>query len=76
MSVSKHDKDISISRAVGQFLGHLWGASTRPVEKTGPKRREVGRETTRAEGMIDGKKVVLRRTTIDEVEVHEDDPGQ
>lgn len=69
--VSKHDKDISISRAVGQFFGHLWGASTRPVKKDGPQRREVGRETTQAEGLIDGKKVVLRRTTIDEVEVHE-----
>lgn len=79
MFVSKHDKDISISRAVGRFLGHLWGASTKPVEKHGPEHeprcREVGRETTRAEGVIDGKKVVLRRTTIDEVEVHEDRTG-
>ncbi len=68
--MSKNDKDISISRAVGQFFGHLWGASTKPVDNA---QREVLRnETQEAQGEIDGKKVVLRRTTIEEVEIQED----
>lgn len=68
--MSKNDKDISITRAVGQFFGHLWGATTKPVENA---RREVLRnETQEAQGEIDGKKVVLRRTTIEEVEIQED----
>ncbi len=73
--MSKNDKDISISRAVGQFFGHLWGASTKPV---GPddavgERREVRRETQETRGELDGKKVVLRRTTIEEIELKKDD---
>lgn len=71
--MSKNDKDISISRAVGQFFGHLWGASTKPVAKDELQRHEVKRETQEAEGEIDGKKVVLRRTTIEEVEFREGD---
>lgn len=70
--MSKEDKDISISRAVGQFFGHLWGASTKPVKKDEPQRHEVRRETEEGEGEIDGKKVVLRRTTVEEVEFKED----
>lgn len=68
--VNNDDKDISISRAVGRFFGHLWGASTKPVKKDGSEsqRHEVNRETQEAEGEIDGKKVVLRRTTVEEVE--------
>ncbi len=71
--MSKEDKDISISRAVGQFFGHLWGASTKPVSKDEPQRHEVRRETQEAEGEVDGQKVVLRRTTIEEVEFREAD---
>lgn len=71
--MSKNDKDISISRAVGQFFGHLWGASTKPVENT--HREVVRNETQEAQGEIDGKKVVLRRTTIEEVEIREDRPS-
>ncbi|MCR9074896.1 MAG: hypothetical protein NXI07_02545 [bacterium] len=71
--MSKEDKDISISRAVGQFFGHLWGASTKSVSKDEPQRHEVRRETQEAEGEVDGKKVVLRRTTIEEVEFREGD---
>lgn len=71
--MSKNDKDISISRAVGQFFGHLWGASTKPVSKDEPQRHEVKRETQEAEGEVNGNKVVLRRTTIEEVEFKEDD---
>ncbi|MEX0876396.1 MAG: hypothetical protein WD114_02960 [Phycisphaerales bacterium] len=76
--MSKDDKDITISRAVGRFLGHLWGASTKPVPTepdSEPRSRVVGHETTEAEGSIDGKKIVLRRTTIDEVEIREE-PGE
>ncbi len=70
--MSKNDKDISISRAVGQFFGHLWGATTKPVPN---ERHEVKRETQEADGEIDGKKVILRRTTIEEVEFREGDQG-
>lgn len=68
--MSKNDKDISITRAVGQFFGHLWGATTKPVTQS--ERQEVRRETQEAQGEMDGKKVVLRRTTIEEVEIKED----
>lgn len=71
--VSKNDKDISISRAVGQFFGHLWGATSRPVPKDEPERHEMKRETQEAEGEVDGKKIVLRRTTIEEVEFKKDE---
>lgn len=64
-------KDISLSRAVGQFFGHLWGATTKPAPDDEPERHEVNRETQEAEGEINGKKVVLRRTTIEEVEFKE-----
>ncbi len=71
--MSKSDKDISISRAVGQFFGHLWGAASKPVEKQPDERVEVRRETRVGEGELDGKKVVLRRTTIEEVEFKNDE---
>ena len=71
--MSKGDKDISISRAVGQFFGHLWGASTKPVAKDEAERHEVRRETEEGEGEVNGKKVVLRRTTIEEIEFKEGD---
>ncbi|MEZ6163636.1 MAG: hypothetical protein R3B67_04290 [Phycisphaerales bacterium] len=71
--MSKNDKDISISRAVGQFFGHLWGATTKPVAKDQPQRQEVKRETQESEGEINGQKVVLRRTTIEEVEFKKDE---
>lgn len=71
--MSKDDKDISISRAVGQFFGHLWGATTKPVAKDQPQRHEVKRETQESEGEINGQKVVLRRTTIEEVEFRKEE---
>ncbi|HCT46312.1 MAG: hypothetical protein CMJ35_10235 [Phycisphaerae bacterium] len=70
--MSKNDKDISISRAVGQFFGHLWGSASKPVERDEPVRHEVRRETEESQGELDGKKVVLRRTTIEEVEIQND----
>ena len=69
--MSKDHKDISISRAVGQFFGHLWGATTKPAPDEG-ERVEVRREIEEAEGQVDGNKVVLRRTTIEEVEFKDD----
>jgi len=72
--VPKDDKDISITRAVGQFFGHLWSSSTKPVANNEPKRRVVNRETTDGEGIVDGRTVTLRRTTIDEIEIREDEP--
>lgn len=69
------DKDIPISRAVGRFFGHLWNAAARPVPPSasaghaaGGAGKTVRHETEESRGEIDGKQVVLRRTTIEEVE--------
>lgn len=71
--MSDKKKDISISRSIGQFFGHLWGASTKPVGNGQSERHEVKRETQEARGEIDGKTVVLRRTTVEEVEFKKDE---
>ncbi|MDF1809204.1 MAG: hypothetical protein P1U42_05870 [Phycisphaerales bacterium] len=74
----KDDKDISVTRAVGRFFGHIWGASTTPVsakdseDTSEGESKVVNHDVQEAESSIDGKKVVLRRTTIDEVEIRED----
>ena len=60
-------------RAFGLVAGDLWSAVTgkpRKPEKT-VLRREVEEQTR---DTPDGK-VVLRRTTIEEVEIKRDDPG-
>jgi len=73
-SIVKSDKDISVTRAVGRFFGHIWGATTKPVPEDEPETSAdvVNHEVQEGVGEIDGKKVVLRRTTIDEVEIQED----
>jgi len=70
----KDDKDISVTRAVGRFFGHIWGATTKPVLADEPESRTevVANEVEEAQAQIDNKKVILRRTTIDEVEIRED----
>lgn len=74
----KDDKDISVTRAVGRFFGHIWGATTSPVsseeseDHSESQSEVVNHDVQEAQGAIDGKKVVLRRTTIDEVEIRED----
>lgn len=68
-------------RSLGQFFGHIGRGITSPVgggagagegeAAGGPKtvRREVQEESAT---LADGRKVTLRRTTIDEVEVREE----
>ena len=57
---------------MGQFFGHLWGATTRPLPPGEPSKTVIDSNVEQHEGEVDGKKVVLRRTTIDEVEIRED----
>ncbi len=63
--------DKSLARSLGEFVGHIWrGVKADPS----PDRREVGRTVERDERTTpDGKKVVLRRTTIDEIELKDND---
>jgi len=70
----KDDKDISVTRAVGRFFGHIWGATTKPVSADEPESRTevVANEVEEAQAQIDNKKVILRRTTIDEVEIRDE----
>ncbi len=76
MGVPQKDKDIPISRAVGRFFGHLWHAAAKPV-KADPhapdpsSTRTVRAETEETPGMVDGQRVILRRTIIEEVEFRE-----
>ncbi|MBO6514025.1 MAG: hypothetical protein JJ974_08680 [Phycisphaerales bacterium] len=66
----KNDKDIPITRAVGRFFGHLWNATTKPVEKDSES-TIVSQKTEESDTQINGKQVTLRRTTIEEIEVHD-----
>jgi len=68
------DKDIPIARAVGRFFGHLWKAAAAPP---GPDRDQPQtdaptqrvRETSEQQpAELGGKPVILRRTTIEEIE--------
>jgi len=56
-------KPISRMRGLGRFVGHMWGAinPSKPGQETVEVRREVEQEER--EG------VILRRTTIEEVEI-------
>jgi len=63
----------TISRSLGEFLGHIVHGVRADVDGSKPERREVRREVEEREGEVDGKKVTLRRTTIEEIEI---DPGQ
>jgi hypothetical protein len=53
--------------SLGSFFGHIWkGIKTDP---TAPVKREVRREVETEERQTPDGKVVLRRTTIEEIEV-------
>ncbi|MDF1869822.1 MAG: hypothetical protein P1U30_05480 [Phycisphaerales bacterium] len=67
----KNDKDIPISRAVGRFFGHLWHSTTKPVD-TKKETTTVSKSTQESQGEINGQKVTLRKTTIEEVEFRND----
>jgi hypothetical protein len=64
------NEDKSIMRSLGEFFGHIVrGAKTDPSENDSRQTQEVGRQVQ--EEHRDG--VVLRRTTIEEIEF---DPNQ
>jgi hypothetical protein len=66
----KNDKDIPISRAIGRFFGHIWHSTTKPVEPDSES-TVVSQSTEEADAEINGKQVVLRKTTIEEIEFRE-----
>lgn len=63
----KPDKDIPVTRAIGRFFGHLWHSTTKPVEPD-TESTIVSQTTEEADAEINGNKVTLRKTTIEEVE--------
>jgi hypothetical protein len=68
MSAPKRD-DKSISRSLGEFVGHIWRGVTGDVA---PDKREVKRTVEEEERETDQGKVTLRRTTIEEIEFKKD----
>ncbi len=68
----KDPKDIPVTRAIGQFFGHIFHATTKPVP-TESSKSAISQTTEQGEGEIDGQKVILRKTTIEEIEFREDD---
>lgn len=64
------DKDIPIPRAIGRFFGHLWQATTKPAQPA-KHTHTVRTSTQETPGQVDGQRVILRRTTIEEVEFRE-----
>ncbi len=67
----KPDKEIPITRAIGQFFGHLWHSTAKPVDTTS-RTETISKTTQEADAQIDGNKVILRKTTIEEVEYRND----
>lgn len=56
--------------SLGSFFGHIWkGIKTDPTAPAKPTRHEVRREVETEERQTPDGKVILRRTTIEEVEV-------
>lgn len=59
----------TISRSLGEFFGHIVQGAKGDLSAQKPERREVRRDVEEREGEVDGKKVTLRRTTIEEIEI-------
>lgn len=62
-----------MTRAVGRFFGHIWGAASKPIPEEKPRTQVVRHQVEEGVGALGDKKVVLRRTTIEEVEIREGD---
>jgi len=67
-------KNIPITRAIGQFFGHLWHSTTKPVEPDSHT-ETISKSTQESDGEINGSKVILRKTITEEIEFR-DDQGQ
>lgn len=64
----------TLMRRLGRLVGHVGRAIASSGDGSGTVRTEVGRQSEEREATTpDGRRVVLRRTTIDEVEIRE--PG-
>jgi len=77
------DKPKSLMRNLGEFFGHIaHGVKADPArpatQKPAARKQEVRREVEeREETGPDGRKVTVRRTTIEEIEIHGTDrPNQ
>ena len=64
-------KDIPITRAIGQFFGHLWHSTTKPAQPDSHT-ETISKATQETDGQIEGQKVILRKTTIEEIEFRND----
>jgi len=67
----KDAKDIPITRAVGRFFGHIVHAVAKPAPSDSEK-TVVSKTTQETPAEIEGQKVILRKTTIEEIEVRGD----
>ena len=67
MSTKPPDKPLA--RSLGEFVGHLWHSVRRDVSRD---RREFRRTVEEEERDSPAGKVVLRRTTIEEIEIERD----
>ena len=62
----------SLAHSLGQFVGHIWKGARADVAR---EKREVGRKTEETSTTdAQGRSVTLRRTTIDEIEIHAENP--
>ncbi|MEO1128932.1 MAG: hypothetical protein AAFX05_04390 [Planctomycetota bacterium] len=58
----------SIARSVGEFFGHIWKGVTTDVSA---ERQVLRTEVEEEQHEAQGKKVTLRRTTIEEIETEQ-----
>ncbi len=72
--MSKPRDDKPLARSLGEFVGHIWHSVRGDVSRD---RREVRRTVEEEERDTPAGKVVLRRTTIEEIEIDRDaEPGR
>lgn len=64
-------KKESLSRSLGKFTGEIWRALKAPAD--GKQTHEVKRIVETEERQTPSGKVTLRRTTIEEIEIKEED---
>ncbi len=71
------DQRKGIMRSLGEFVGHIArGLATDPAKPRVGERTVVREDTTQSEETTaDGRRVILRRTVIEEIEVAPDAAG-
>ncbi|MEM9560781.1 MAG: hypothetical protein AAF995_10775 [Planctomycetota bacterium] len=66
----KQPSQAGLMRSIGRFFGHIGHAVKAPAPST--EREEVSRETSETHSTdAQGRRVTLRRTTIDEIEIED-----